>query len=1771
MGPELRSSLQQQLPAALTGGLAALFVLSTDSLGLWSAAAVVVWALLAGRALMWPQTTIRLRAFLSLQAMAAGLPILGFAALDLVLGLPAPPAGTAEALTFAVNALAVGLGLSRIRSPQLPGFLQLAAGLLLVLSGLAELGAFSVGEGRPRAFSLAFVSVLSASGIILGSSIVRSTLLHDVSLRKGVHLAAALAVAAACADAMLWLLDNAAGSVAPARSPLLSEPSSLLAQALTCAAFVLALAGYRRSAAVFSFAVVVVALLVLAASLLGSPLHGLSELASGLPPLTVALALAVACAGLQASAIRKRRALWRALAWAAGLIVMLIAALALLGHLLDTDQLSPLAVNASLGPVGALGQLALGLLLLLLADSSSEARHPLALLLPASVGGLTVVLGLLGWRALLPEEAVRIERAAQETAQQLGARIEQRLQQFSQIAFAYAEGGSVSRQTLFRLEPSVLAVAEPDGTGWKPRQTGLIDGLQRWQSRLQALSMGLSEHERIEASALLGAERPPWLLVSIAGAEPGQRIRLLVDAGALADSVLGDYSGGYAIELRQGDSLILSRQRADLPTRSGGSEHALKGLGAGWSMTATPLPRTLQVMGSRLPTILLVTGLLLGGTLAAALRLAVLARQRAQQAERIARGMEREVAAREATESALDRSLDEIGLILSSITDGFLFVDRDLRVSFANARAAALLGQAEHLHIGASLLELWPGLASSGRLRELREAMSQREAARFESRMEADQRWLDVRVYPHPEGIALLLQDVSEQHERAQRLAVSESALRGAQRLARVGSWRLDLHSGDWFWSDELFRILGYSPGQLPPSQELLLQHVPSDERQQLQRAFDALLSEGRALQQEHHVLHVKGQRVPALSLAQAEYDPLGNLLAVSGTLQDISAQRQQAAALGAALERSERQAQQLQALNRVSLLASRKLGDPDLVPALLAEIRIALGTRLALLLSAGADSPRFQTGSAGSLPSAIIVSSVEPEGDAAFDGPACDLLRHLGASGPIALGAAELLAETAYSELSPEVLALPLAGLLSVPLQDPKGSVLGYLQVSRPNLGEFQRDDLDVLTQFAQIITITLDWARLIDALQRAQRDLLEQIDELSRNRALLAGAERVAGLGTWQLRFNESRPNGLEISEQVQQILEIHTPRPDLEQTRQLLYPEDRPTIRELFLSLFAGSQSIDAEYRVLCASGTTRWIHIQAELTRDSAGRPQHLLGTMRDVTRARLEQERDREYAEILRGIANAKPLVETLTALIASLENSFSVRVAIAYGFDPRLGVSAFEAPSLPLEFIRKAIELSRVSGVAPSRIAGERGIQVIEEDVLARAEFTSIHAVCSAAGVRSVCATPIFGGSDTLIGVLSVYGTEPGRPQPELMAAIDAGVSLAAIAMKTANARRRIEESQQRLRSLFTLVPDAVFALDPQGQIEDCNAAAAARSGRGRSELIGRNISAIVPHEARAAMRENVELAALGGTQRFERSGISDDGSRADVITTTLPIVVDGATVGVFLIDSDVTAQREAQAALQAALADVQARNQELQDFAFVASHDLQEPLRKVQAFGDRLRLHLADRLDADSADYIQRMRGAAARMQTLINDLLAYSRVSRNAHQPQRVDLSQILQEVLSDLESRIEASHAKVLADPLPVLMADPTQMRQLLQNLIGNALKFTHPERPPVVEVLAEVTPDPRSPGAQVLHLSVQDNGIGFDNRYLDRIFAPFQRLHGRSEYEGSGIGLAIVRKIVERHGGQINADGRPGRGALFMVELPMRTDALSRAAAVCEDSR
>ncbi len=222
--------------------------------------------------------------------------------------------------------------------------------------------------------------------------------------------------------------------------------------------------------------------------------------------------------------------------------------------------------------------------------------------------------------------------------------------------------------------------------------------------------------------------------------------------------------------------------------------------------------------------------------------------------------------------------------------------------------------------------------------------------------------------------------------------------------------------------------------------------------------------------------------------------------------------------------------------------------------------------------------------------------------------------------------------------------------------------------------------------------------------------------------------------------------------------------------------------------------------------------------------------------------------------------------------------------------------------------------------------------------------------------------------------------------------------------------------------------------------------------------------------------------------------------------------------------------------------------NAELEGFASIASHDLQEPLRKVRTFTQQLTVVEADRLSEKGRDYLQRANAAAERMQNLIEGLLKYSRVATHARPFAPVDLEQVTHEVLDDLSAQIERTGALVHVAELPTVSADALQIRQLMQNLISNALKFHRVDTTPEVRIEATVVDD-------IVQLSVSDNGIGFDPQYSRRIFRVFERLHGRGEYPGTGIGLALCRKIAERHGGGVVADGEPGIGSTFIVTLPV----------------
>ncbi|GAA4404031.1 hypothetical protein GCM10023187_20710 [Nibrella viscosa] len=236
----------------------------------------------------------------------------------------------------------------------------------------------------------------------------------------------------------------------------------------------------------------------------------------------------------------------------------------------------------------------------------------------------------------------------------------------------------------------------------------------------------------------------------------------------------------------------------------------------------------------------------------------------------------------------------------------------------------------------------------------------------------------------------------------------------------------------------------------------------------------------------------------------------------------------------------------------------------------------------------------------------------------------------------------------------------------------------------------------------------------------------------------------------------------------------------------------------------------------------------------------------------------------------------------------------------------------------------------------------------------------------------------------------------------------------------------------------------------------------------------------------------------------------------------------------------------------------LKASNEELERFAFVASHDLQEPLRKIQAFGNLLELRYSGQLDKQGEDFLRKLTVSAERMSKMIKDLLNFSRLSMTQDEFRPVNLNEIITRIVEDQEWRIRALGARIDVEPLPVVEAVPSQMDHLFLNLIGNALKFSTTGETPVIRIAADIVDGADYPeligGKTYYKITIEDNGIGFDEKYLDYIFKVFQRLHGKTSYEGTGIGLAICKKVVMYHKGYITAQSRPGQGATFVVILP-----------------
>jgi PAS domain S-box-containing protein len=366
-----------------------------------------------------------------------------------------------------------------------------------------------------------------------------------------------------------------------------------------------------------------------------------------------------------------------------------------------------------------------------------------------------------------------------------------------------------------------------------------------------------------------------------------------------------------------------------------------------------------------------------------------------------------------------------------------------------------------------------------------------------------------------------------------------------------------------------------------------------------------------------------------------------------------------------------------------------------------------------------------------------------------------------------------------------------------------------------------------------------------------------------------------------------------------------------------------------------------------------------------------------------------------------------------------------------------------------------------------------------------------------------------------------------------------------------------LQSGDYAYRMLIEKFGEGAVNLTEDGLVVYCNAYFSELTHRAYDKVIGSYITDMVAEDSRGAFHELFGQALKGYSKGEINLDINGVGIPVYVSLTSLQPKL--ATVGMVLTDLTEKKKLEQQVILKNA--ELERQNEELASFTYVASHDLQEPLRKIQAFSSRIMLKDKDRFSEEGRDYFARIIRAASRMQNLIEDLLNYSRTNTSELVFAVTEVNDILDKVKQDLHDDIRERNARVLSEGLPRLTVIPGQFHQLLLNLLSNAIKYSKPDTQPLIRLDAEripageLTHEGLLPGTAYWKISIADNGIGFDQQYEYKIFELFQRLHGKSEYEGTGIGLAICKKIVQNHGGVITATGQPGIGATFNLFIPI----------------
>jgi PAS domain S-box-containing protein len=550
----------------------------------------------------------------------------------------------------------------------------------------------------------------------------------------------------------------------------------------------------------------------------------------------------------------------------------------------------------------------------------------------------------------------------------------------------------------------------------------------------------------------------------------------------------------------------------------------------------------------------------------------------------------------------------------------------------------------------------------------------------------------------------------------------------------------------------------------------------------------------------------------------------------------------------------------------------------------------------------------------------------------------------------------------------------------------------------------------------------------------------------------------------------------------------------------------------------------------------------------------GKVAGLIGTIIDITERKHAEQRQAIEHRITRLLSESETIASAMPGVLAAFCESLGWACGTRWSMDAKAGgFRCEEAWSIDDPEIAAFLAASRDSTYQPGqaglvrRVLGT-GQPVWIVDIAAEESFLR-GKQAARAGLRSAFALPICLG-DQVLGVLEFFHRDERLPDEWLLKTGVAIGSQIGHFMARKQAEGELRRSEARFRSLTALSSDWYWEQDEEFRLTFLSSRFVERTGIDPAPYLGRrrwdhpalNLTEVDWERHRAQLERREPFFD------FEIERASPDANSVWLSLSGEPVFDEGRRFrGYRGVGTDITERKSAQVVLRAAYEELARSNAELQQFAYVASHDLQEPLRMIGSYTQLLERRYGDKLDRDAREFMDFIVDGATRMKQLIEDLLAYSRVGTRGKEPQPVQAQTVLDKVLVNLRAAVEKSGAAVTHDRLPEVSADDTQLAQLLQNLIANAIKFRKEDEAPRIHVGAEEAGDE-------WRFSVADNGIGIEPQYFDRIFLVFQRLHTQDEYPGTGIGLAICRKVAERHRGRIWVESEYGKGSTFRFTLP-----------------